>query len=219
MLKIPTGEEDWALNGDSENCDTDCILNFENGITWKVPIKMGDKKTDDVWYPYFYVNGVPAGRSKAFKGPKGWLVHVTELKKGDKVKVTPSRFDFEFLDTSSRRFEVSYENGKRRGSTKRERPFLLEELDYFIKLWDTFSGGLARSQIKNIIGLIETKREEWLPEGNGVFEKFGHDVLHNANWKNTIPSEIKELENAAVSSKLRDIVEFYMDILKIKEER
>ncbi len=217
MLKIPTEEEDWVLNDDTKGCDNNCILNFNDGITWKVPVKMGDGTTDDVWYPYFYVNGVPAGRSRAFKGPKGWLVHVTELKKGDKVKVTPSRFDFEFLDTSSRRFEVSYENGKRRGPTKRERPFLLEELDDFKELWDVFWKGLSRSQIKSLIELIETKREEWLPEKrNSVFKRFVYDVLHNANWKNEKPErgKLEKLEKAAVSGKLRDIVELYMNILK-----
>jgi len=217
ILKISTGEEDWVLNGDAGDCGTDCILNFDNGITWQIPVKMGDGVTDDIWYPYFYVNGVPANCSRAFKGPKGWLVHVKELKKGYKVKIASSRFDFEFLDTSSRRFEVSYENGKRRDTTKSERPYLLEEIDDFIRLWDTLSGGLVRSQIKNVISLIETKREEWLPEeGNNVFEKFVHDILHNANWKDGIPANIEELEKAAISGKLKDIVELNMDILKVR---
>ncbi len=217
MLKIPTEEEDWVLNGDAEDCNNNCILNFNDDIIWKVSVKMRDGITDDVWYPYFYVNGVPKGRSRAFKSPKGWLVHVKELKKGDRVKVTPSRFDFEFLDTSSRRFEVIYDShGKRRGTTKSERPYLLDELDNFERLWNILSEKLSRSQIKNIIGLIETKREEWLPEDrNDVFEKLVHDVLHNANWRGEIPTNIGELEQAAISGKLRDIVEFYMDILKV----
>ena len=215
MLNVDNKEEDWTLT-DTHDCGMHCTLNFENGIIWHVPVKMGDGVTDDVWYPYFYVNGLSAGRSKAFKSPKGWLVHVTELKKGDKVKVIPSRFDFEFLDTSSRRFEVSYKNGKRRNQMKTERPYLLEELDDFKELWDVLWKGLARSQIKNVIELIETKRGEWLPEeGNEVFEKFVHDVLHNANWKNGMPEiELDKLEKAAVSGKLRDIVELYMDIIK-----
>lgn len=222
MLKIPNEEEEWVLNSDAEDCNKDCILNFGNGITWRVPVKMGDGVTNDIWYPYFYVNGTPANRSMAFKGSKEWLVHVKELKKGDKVKITPSKFDFEFLDTASRRFELSYENGKRRGITKSERPYLLEELEDFIRLWDTVSDGLARSQIKNIIGLIEAKREEWLPEeGNDVFGKFVHNVLHNAKWKGGTPTNIGELEKAAISGKLKDIVELNMDILKVrnKEEK
>ena len=79
------------------------------------------------------------------------------------------------------------------------------------------SEGLSRTQIKNIIGLIEAKREEWSPsERNDVFENYVHNVLRNANWKDGKPSELVEMENAAFSGELRDVVELYMDILKIK---
>ena len=220
MLSVSNREAEWVLE-DAPRSDrgTSCILNFTNGNTWHIPAKMGDNRTDDVWYPYFYVNGVPEGRSTAFKGPEGWLVHVKELKKGDNVRITPSRFDFEFLDTASRRFEVSYENGKRRDPLKSGRPYVLEELTYFEKCWNTLFEGLARSQIKKVIGLIETKRDEWLiEEGEDVFKKVAHDVLHNANWKSGTPIEkINDLEKAAVSGELKDIVELYMYILKVRE--
>ena len=218
MLNVDNKEEDWTITEDAHDCGMHCTLNFGNGIIWHVPVKMGDDETDDIWYPYFYVNGNLPGRSRAFKGPKGWLVHVKELKKGDEVRITPSRFDFEFLDSASRRFEVSYGNNrKRRDTTKSERPYLLEELEDFEKLWKILDRGLSRSQIKNVIGLIETKREEWLPEeGNDVFEKFVHDVLHNANWEGETPPNIGELENATISGKLKDIVELNMNILKVR---
>jgi len=216
MLSFPNRETTWILNA-THDSDIERILNFNNGITWQVPIKMGDGSTEDIWYPYFYVNGTPDNRSTAFQGPGGWLVHVKELKKGDEVKITPSKFDFDFLDTASRRFEVSYDdNGNRRDQMKTERPYLLEELDYFERWWNILSGGLARSQIKNVISLIETKREEWLSkEGDDAFENFVHDALHNANWKDGIPTEKMALEKAAIKGKLKNIVELYMDILKV----
>ena len=219
MLEVSNKEEDWTLADDSLDCDLNCTLKFNNGITWNVPVKMGDGVTDDIWYPNFYVDGVMDDRSTAFEYPKGrWLVHVKELDKNDKVCITPSRFDFEFLDSASRRFEVSYnKEGIRRDNTKSKRPYLLEELDDFEKIRNILSEELSRTQIKNIIGLIESKREEWLlAERNDVFENYVHDVLHNANWKNGKPSELVEMENAAFSGKLRDVVELYMDILKIK---
>ncbi|RZN14850.1 MAG: CRISPR-associated protein Csx11 [Methanosarcinales archaeon] len=222
MLQQSHEEEDWTLYTDAIDCGTECILNFTNKQTWHIPVKMGDKTTDDIWYPYFYVNGVPTGRSTAFKSINGWLVHARELKKGDTVKICPSRFDFEFLDSASRRFEISYdqETGKRRDILKSERPYLLEELEHFRRLRGIFSEKkLARTQIKNMIGLIETKREEWSSKkDDDIFRRFVHDVLHNANWNDGIPSEIEELEDAAVSGKLRDIVELYMDIIKNQEE-
>ncbi|TFH46870.1 MAG: CRISPR-associated protein Csx11 [ANME-2 cluster archaeon] len=220
MLEVSNKEENWTLMEDSHDCGVNCTLKFDNKITWHVPIKMGDGKTDDIWYPNFYVDGVPDNRSSAFEYPEGrWLFLVNKLKKDYKVKITPSRFDFEFLDSASRRFEVSYNmEGKRRDIAKSERPYLLEELDDFERLWNILSEGMSRTQIKNIIGRIEAKPEESSPsERNNVVECFVHDVLHNANWKNGKPSEIGEMEYAAFRGKLRDVVELYMDILKTKD--
>lgn len=185
MINASLKEEIRILNADSEKCDDKYILNFENGITWRVQGKMGDGITEDVWYPYFYVDGNPNDRNMVFKGPKGWLVHVSELKKGDAVKITPSSFDFEFLDSASRRFEISYdETGKRRDNTKSNRPYLIDKFDDFERIWKEMTNNLAATQIKNVIGLIETKREEWnVSRDDETFKQFVNDVLRNANWK------------------------------------
>jgi hypothetical protein len=153
-----------------------------------------------------------------FQINKNCLVHAKELKKGDMVKICLSRFDFEFLDSASRRFEVSYdeERGKRRDKERGQRPYLLDELADFERLWNIISEELSSSQIKETVGLIETKREEWMLEANDpVFENFVHNVIQNANWVHGKPAKIIEVEKAALSGKLRDIVEFYMDILKL----
>jgi hypothetical protein len=76
-----------------------------------------------------------------------------------------------------------------------------------------------RSQIKGIIGLIETKRDEWSANVNDeTFRQFVHNVIHNANWKKGKPLKIEEIEKAAISGKLNDIVELYMYVMKEKEE-
>lgn len=223
MMKVSTEEEEWVLEEDSKDCDSDFELNFKKGLSMCIPVKMGDNETDDTWYPYFYVKGVPHYRSTAFEGPKGWLVHVKELKKDDILKISPSHLDFEFLDSAARRFEISYKDGKRRENRKSNRPYYLEEFTDFEKLWHILKNKLARTQRKGLLGLIETKREEWQAKpGNpafSAFKLFVHDVIHNANWKNGKPVEIEEIEKAAVSGKLNDIVELYMDILKDKEEQ
>ncbi|MGB8217996.1 MAG: CRISPR-associated protein Csx11 [Candidatus Methanoperedens sp.] len=223
MMKVSTEEEEWGLEEDSKDCDSDFELNFKKGLSMRIPVKMGDNETDDTWYPYFYVKGVPRDRSTAFEGPKGLLVHVKELKKDDILKISPSHLDFEFLDSAARRFEVSYKDGKRRENRKSNRPYYLEEFTDFEKLWPILKNKLARTQRKGLLGLIETKREEWQAKpGNAAFSAFKlfvHDVIHNANWKNGKPVEIEEIEKAAVSGKLNDIVELYMDILKDKEEQ
>ncbi|CAD7774109.1 hypothetical protein FHEFKHOI_01505 [Candidatus Methanoperedenaceae archaeon GB50] len=218
MINASLKEEIRILNADSEKCDDKYILNFENGITWRVQGKMGDGITEDVWYPYFYVDGNPNDRNMVFKGPRGWLVHVSELKKGDAVKITPSSFDFEFLDSASRRFEISYdETGKRRDNTKSNRPYLIDKFDDFGRIWKEMTNNLAATQIKNVIGLIETKREEWnVSRDDETFKQFVNDVLRNANWKHGTPQNLDEITNIAVSGELKDIIELYMNILKAK---
>jgi hypothetical protein len=220
MLNNQSREEKWLLQEDAQIIGSDCIIDFENGIKWKIPVKMGDGITDDVWYPNFYLDGCPTGRSTMFHINKNYLVHAKELKKGDIARICLSRFDFEFLDSASIRFEISYneERGKRRDKIRCQRPYLLDELDDFERLWKTISEGLPSSQIKKTVGLIETKREEWMPEADDpVFKNFVNNIIENANWVHGKPANIIELKKAALSGKLSDIVELYMEILKIND--
>lgn len=229
MLKNTSKEQRWEVKKlieDKDPCASNNkfhTLKFENGIKWKVPVTMRDGQTEDIWYPYFYIgekeDEKPNGREKSFKGPDGWLGHASEIEDGDILRILPSTFDFEFLDSSSRRFEVYYDDkGKRLDKTKSLRPYFLEELDEFDKIWDTISNALSTSQIKNIIHLLETKREFWSVGVNDqVFQNYAYDVLRNANWKQEKPEKenFDKIVNAAVTGKLKDVVELYMDILKI----
>lgn len=229
MLKNTSMEDEWKVKSvkGEEPCYSGYkfrTLEFDNGIEWKVPVTMRGGQTEDIWYPYFYINGNPEDREKSFKGPDGWLVHASEIKEGDVLRILPSTFDFEFLDSSSRRFEVYYDDkGKRRDRTKSLRPYLLEELDEFDKIWSIVDPEkLHTSQLKKIMYLLETKREEWSVEDKEnvpVFRNYAPDVLRNANWKQAKPEKenFDKIVSAAATGKLKDIVELYMDILKIGE--
>jgi len=179
---------------------------------------MGDGQTHDVWYPYWRVKGKPTNRTRWFTGPDGehW-VHVCDLQEGDQVAFTPSTFDYEFLDTTARRFEVSYDaSGQRRGPERRQRPYLLEELDKLEKAWKDISH-LSKSQIHAVIAAMETKRHVWeKPVGAGalalpdqdVFRQFVRDTLRKAEILS------QSLERAALSGMLRDAVEIHLEIMK-----
>jgi hypothetical protein len=175
----------------------------DRSITWHVPARMGDGTTCDVWYPYVFLetNGDDSkinGRQRAIKSQRPgettpcWLVHAADLKEGDWIYFTPSTFDFEFLDTSARRFEVYYdENGRRPRQT---RPFYLEDLDRFDILWKILKT-LETSQRHQVIHTIEATRENWYwqnekeledeektPAKPKVFRRFVADTLTNATW-------------------------------------
>lgn len=237
MLRQPTTDESWKIEKvDLSNLPVEVKLALkkeEHSFQIAIPVVMGDGKTEDAWYPYWCVEkdesgNVPSGRRRQFPGINGkeW-VHVSDLHVGDIVHFTPSRFDFEFLETAAQRFEISYEADKRRGSKHPRRPYYLEELDEIDVLWKTLAGegGLTTTQIHNLIELIEGTRLEWQGHWDQqVFEQIVCDALDEAGWKKEKhprrdPDLFKKLHRAAVSGQLADVVELNMRILKKKPAR
>jgi hypothetical protein len=186
----------------------------ERQIVVTVPTVMGDGKTPDVWYPYWQAAGKPAARTRWFVGADGehW-VHVCDLRAGDAVAFTPSTFDFEYLDTTARRFEVAYgPDGRRRGKEKRQRPYLLEEIDAIEQAWGEIRR-LSGSQIRQVEALIEAKRRDWgEPTGalavSPTFKRFVGDVLREARV------HTHALEQAAITGMLADALELHLTIAK-----
>ncbi len=168
---------------------------------WYVPALMGDGQTEDHWYPYVFLaqESKPNGRNRYYKSPNpwnshhSWLVHAGELEPGDKIYFTPATFDFEFLDSNARRFEIAYDgNGKRRDSLTK--PYLLDEVETIERIWKFITKKqngkprLSTSQIFALREMIETKRDEWFekPEDSLKDESFGkfcHDLFINAQWQ------------------------------------
>jgi hypothetical protein len=219
-------------------------------IFWIVPYSLGDD-SEDYYYPYFFVKELAPrtssdGLKHLFRAPRPGqkemtdLVHVKELRQGDKVYITPSRFDFEFLETSGRRFEVSYiDQGLRRNPARRTRPYLSEEIETLQHIWWLLSGkgkehpktewkGLTTTQIEALVSIIEAKREEWnQPTGRAcyhlTFERLAKDVLRRADWPDGWAKMDKEnqslLEEVAKNGILADVVELYMTVMKEKPKK
>ena len=216
-------------------------------ITWYVPAVMGDGVTTDNWYPYLFIHTnedasgqptQPSGRTKTFKGHRHtnegskecWLIHVSELKQGnkpgenDKVYFTPATWDFEWLDTSSRRFEIAYDDrGRRHG--RHIRPYLLDECETIQKIWELIAGidGLSASQINALRNLIETRRTAWEPAPKDkTYLKWCRTAVRNAEWKRAdkpTDAEKNQLSEWAARGLLADTIELYMEILKERPQR
>ncbi len=222
-------QERWGVTkAETRNCSRH--LTFDNGVSWKIPLSAGDGQTADKWYPYYrlcpsihqtppqitpkHVEGIQA------RDPK------TPLDRGPKIRVSPSRFDFEFLDTSGRRFEISYdEQGRRR--SRPSRPFLLDHWGRLEKLWQCLQD-LSLTQRYQVVQTIEAAREIWCGRkaqgpstADSVFRQFVRDTLATAAWQSqpwsSIPPEIRQhLEEAAVRGELTDLAELHLQILKEK---
>lgn len=213
--------EGWRVIRINSSNSGECELVFDNGITWHIPVIAGDGQTPDIWYPNLY-----EGDSRE----QAQVKRVTCLRERgpqmppEKVWVRPGRFDFEFLDTTGRRFEIYYDRSGRR--PRRTRPFYLEDLDRLETLWGLMKR-LAVSQRHQVIRTIEATRETWYGQDNSkkaaeddVFRQFVADTLAGATWPSgqpwrTIePTWREKLVQAGVGGELADLAELHMEILE-----
>jgi hypothetical protein len=152
---------------------------------------------------------------------------------GDVIYFTPSTVDFQWLDTSGRRFEIAYDDrGSRLGIPRR--PYLPNEFDNLQTIWDALSDHLTSTQIHALRNMIEAKREEWgISEKSKweseTFRQFCRDAIANTEWKkhngkypwalgkNTTKREwLNKWEDYAVHGWLDDAIELHMQIMKEK---
>lgn len=200
MMNLPVKEEDWNVSTAPVRIGRDWIVTFSNGAVWKVPAVMEDATTEDNWYTYF----LPA--------TSGDAVGVSELQTGNPVKVTPSRFDFQFVDCAATRFELDYsEHGRKRRSP---RPYLLERWDQLSRVWCLLSTALATSQIKALQADIGWKRQQWAEAGEQTLATFVRDTLATANWAQQLSAaDLNFLTQAGIDGWLEDAIELYMGLL------
>ncbi len=235
MLAMPDGWEKWQIEAQGREAT---FSRDGQTFDWKYSAKMGDNQTDDVWYPHLLLCE-PNKRLKE-KEQRGQEL---ELKKQDDfclvddltgtVFIRPSRFDFEFLDTTARRFEIAYQTSKVSETlevsrlSRPTRPFLLDDLERLETLWTELCY-LEKSQRHQVISTIEATREAWFGadrEGqsltDGVFRQFVHDTLAGAawperhKWKDICQAKSDgQLVAAGVAGELADLAELHMEILK-----
>ena len=243
MLGYKTRPEQWTVLNNILAPNSDKVIleleRIDHQIQWDVPVKMGDGTTMDRWYPYFFLEiggddaKADANNRRAVKvawptksgqPEEKWIVHASDLKVGEQIYLWPSTFDFEFLDVTSRRFELHYDaEGKRTGNPRR--PYLLDELDLWGRI-KTHLAFLEKQQIYHLVHTIEATAELWGLEEksrkDGTFRQFVADTLATAAWPkghkwDSIPEEDMELMvDAGVSGMLKDLVELHFQILKTR---
>jgi len=199
--------------------------------TWRVPVLMGDGKTEDYYYPYVFIEGnEPKSRQYYFETDNpwetgnSWVVHASELQNGDIVYFTPATFDFEFLDSASRRFSINYDSEGRR-TTRLTRPYYLSDLSRLDSLWEIMKK-LSKTQRYQVVGTIEETRERWFGPSisesakDATFRRFveatlaGAEWPNNASWETIGTDQQEQLVEAGVRGELADLLELHMRILK-----
>jgi len=221
MLNMNTTWEKWQVSVK----DRKAIFSRDGRVfQWEYPAQMGDKETKDDWYPHLLVVD-PEKKTEL-------SLQAEDFRSVDNLAGTcfirPSRIDFEFLDTATCRFEIIYDiRGRRRSPNKRNRPYLLDDLERMESLWKELCDRMEKSQRHQVVAAIKATREAWFGDdregrslSDQVFRQFVHDTLAGATWSKeyrwkTIPDQRrKELIVAGVQGELADWAELHEQILK-----
>ncbi len=217
MLASEFANGEWRITNAPQNDGKKVTLSLEqNGqrITLQVPIVMGDGTTEDVWYPYFELVGTPAAHhTHRFEHDGLCWVHVKTLQAGEKVRITPSRFAYLFLESTAQRFRFDPEKDV----------LLLDELPRLMKMWDALKqSGISDTCLRNVQALLESKGAAWTRDSEEKeFERLTRTTLKNAGLferrdknKNPLPDVITPED--VLSGRFSRCLELYLHILKLK---
>jgi len=202
----------------------------------KVPYKLGDGSTD--YYHSYLRIGDSSDKGIEIKiGDKTITQkHITEIKWNDILVFERYHFDFEFLDSNIRRFDV----GKDRkhwlftDSTNKPKPYLFWDIDSFERLRELIIEELklTTTQVMNLYEMLMNKIEEWDLKGvdklkkDEAFEKFVDNAIKSIplrlkvvdgkkSSKGKITKEDYEfLKNSILTGMFFDFVDLWHTILK-----
>jgi hypothetical protein len=157
----------------------------------------------------------------------------------ENISYYPNTFDFEFLDTNTRRNEIFYLMGRRKLMQKKNRPYTFEDANKLLKLGEISTSGtekskkasdykISASQMHNFITQLYSKYEDWNIENDdqniesfklflitSLVNTLKLNTSGNENLKNKIAevlevSDIKELQDKS-SDEIRWITKLFFD--------
>jgi hypothetical protein len=141
-------------------------------VVWGLPCALGNKEEPDFNHPYFMASSSmkpSEDREPFIKTVAGSMVHFSEVRAGDRLSAYPNFYDFEFLDSNSRRYDLRLSNGARKSNVADfySKPVLLDEFAAnVVGLWDKLSKGqlsarITDTKLRNLQSLWLTKYREW----------------------------------------------------------
>ena len=167
----------------------------------KVPYKLGDGNTD-YYHPYLRVGNPDEAINVKIENETITQKHVTKIKRDDSLEFEKYYFDFVFLDSNVRRFDV----GKERRhwlfteSENKPKPYLLWDVDDFERLRKLIADlDLTTTQIMNLYEMLISKLNEW------EIRKPPAELLNSENKENKEKAKVFErlVDNAIKSTPLR----------------
>jgi hypothetical protein len=182
-------------------------------IAYDIPVKMGDKQTEDLWYPYLFVESQTDNRSQRFQVKEGkyahrWLMHASGLRPKDKLRVWPSRFGYKFLEHSARRFEFD----------RRRDIMYLDELPRLREMWNGIrkTTEMTDTRLRGAASLLEAKKDDWGSDSE-EFRRLAETTLKQAKLLGEKPAVTPE---DVICGRFSRCLELHLRILKqrVKEQ-
>jgi CRISPR-associated Csx11 family protein len=107
---------------------------------------------------------------------KHWILNIDKFNDDKKVTIVSNTFDFEFLDTNTRRNDIYYDDNnkyKRKINFKSGRPYDLDTWKKFEKFKELFSkdnisGSIRSTKLQNLISVIYDKWEYLVSDSNQI---------------------------------------------------
>jgi hypothetical protein len=174
----------------------------------------------------FFSDGSEDRYYSLFKNAQsGEYVPILSFENADEVMLTTNHFDYEYFESSQKRFEVILdEKNVTRTHPKigkfGPRPYLLEDLEGMCELWtilDPESGRLSSSQARNLEYLCANKILEWdLGRENisedDLFRKFVRSSVRNICGETLSYKDKDDIIQSIISGSFFDTLELFMTL-------
>jgi len=160
--------------------------------------KIEEQCNSPIEYYSLYFGDLTSGDYQFYVSPDNspcLMKNVDRLNNYEEINYIPNTFDFEFLDTNTRRNDIYYDeskNYKRKADLKTNKPYNIEKhFDKFEKFKKAFNEGTSVSKLHNIINIFYEKAilKEDLDDGT---KKFLASAIINT-LEPTKSEKIKEL--------------------------
>lgn len=171
----------------------------------RIKVEEEEKRNHSCDYYSLYESASDKGIYQFYIRPGGnepqWLWPLSMMDETEQIYYYPNTFDFEFLDTNTRRNEIFYKKGQRQLPYKRNRPYTLEEANKIMQFGQIFvpnpqENPVSVSLLHNFITQLYSKYESWnIEEGEniGSFKAFFISLLINTfNLNSRANTDIKQ---------------------------
>ena len=194
-----------------------------------IPYKLGNGEPD-LYHPYIRVNfNNDEKREKVIdvetRDNNISQIHIADIQKDDIIELDIANFDFEYLDTNRRRFDISLNEKNNRDheilGEEEPRPYLFEDWQRFEKMKEIFREIGKWTPIRDIESIAAEKREKWSDEKNKldeqkeIYKSFIESLLLNKLPKSVIKDHKRFLKHSILNGLYFDAVELFNKVLKI----